>query len=493
MMLVIAGLAIVLRALMLLSGKSLWSDEWFSVELAQKSFHDVFWGSMQDVHPPAYFLALHGAIRLFGEAEWAYRLISFLAGIAVVGVIYFLTKSVFGKKAALYAFFLSAISPYWLQSANEIRSYALLALLSSLTLLFFVQALRDATRRVWLLGYTVSATLAVYVEHYAWFVVLATGVTLFFEKVGGRTRKELWRAFICACLLGGASLALASYQAIFREHMFEGYRIREYWSVAILFKKMVGLLWHFTNGYYFSMIPVDRISYYLKHSPVFWLSAVSMLAAVMLLLFSFKEVFLKDRTWFVLAGMVLCFPIIFLISFYSIRLEARYLSFAAPVFFVMIGGALAFYPRERFRNAAFLLLTTIAVIGSAHTVLLKTDAAHKEDYKGLVSYVFARTGSGDVVCGLGSQVRYYRQQLTPDSQTTVLPEMVNLNEENTRDAKHVWVVDQLNMHTAVWMASYDRIKTRLAELGFQPSAPPHRIGGEEGLVVAYPFEKKSLA
>lgn len=490
MTIAIAVLAVTLRVLMLLSAKSLWGDEWFSIELAQKSFRDVFLGSVHDVHPPAYFLALHGMIRLFGNTEWMYRLISFLAGIALVGTIYFLAKVIFGKRAALYAFFLTALSPYLLQSSNEIRSYALLALLASLTLLFYTQALREPQRLAWRLGYAVSAVTAIYVEHYAWFVVLATGVTLFFERIHQRERKDLWRAFFCVSIAGSASLALAAYQAVFHEHMFETYRIREFWSAAILLKKIIGVPWHFTNGYYFSMITVDRVFYYLRHSPVFWMSIISTSTAAMLLVFSFKRLFSKDRALFVLAGMVLIFPTVFLILFYSIRLQARYLIFSAPIFFVMIGGALATLQRKNLRNAALLILSTAAVIGSAHTLLLKTDAVHKEDYKELISYVFLRAKREDVVCGLSPQVRYYRKQLGFEGRAIVVPELGDLSPVITRSAKRVWVLDQLNMHEEVWRRNYEQIKIRLASLGFFPAQAPYRFGGDEGLVVLYLFERR---
>ena len=46
----VAGLA--LRTLMLLSEKSLWGDEFFSIELAVKPFAQVFMGAIHDVHPP---------------------------------------------------------------------------------------------------------------------------------------------------------------------------------------------------------------------------------------------------------------------------------------------------------------------------------------------------------------------------------------------------------------------------------------------------------
>ncbi len=57
-----------------------------------------------------YFLAL--AIKLFGYHPWANHLASASFGLGTVIVTYFLTKQIFGRRAALLAAFLVAVSPY---------------------------------------------------------------------------------------------------------------------------------------------------------------------------------------------------------------------------------------------------------------------------------------------------------------------------------------------------------------------------------------------
>lgn len=482
--------AVVLRLAMWLSPKSLWGDEWFSIGLAVRPLKEVFLGSLHDVHPPLYFLTLHGLIRCFGESELVFRSVSFLSGALTVAVVYLIARDVFGDRSAMGALFLTAVSPYCLQSSNEIRGYALLGLAASMTIFFFIRALNDPGRFLWRAGYVFSSVLSIYVEHYAWFVVWATAGALFCENIAGRPRKELWRALGLILAAGTASLALIGYQAVFGEHMFEGYRLREYLFAAVLVKKAVGILWHFTNGYYFSMLTVEKIELHLRHTPFFWVSAASAVTAGVLVLRALKDLFFKNRSVFTLASIVLLFPTLNLLFFYPIRLNARYLSFASPFFFVLLGGGLETLRKKSVKILALALLSGTAVFGSLHAISLKTDPAHKEDYRGLITYVFSKAGEGDVVCGLSGQVRYYGKQLVSKSRAIVAPELADLSPEVTRSARRVWVLDQLNMHDHVWRRNYEQIKVLLERLGFVPAQEPYRYGGEEGLIVLYLFERR---
>ncbi len=483
-------LAMVFRLAMWLSPKSLWGDEWFSYGLALEPLKEVMRGSIYDVHPPLYFLMLHGLVQSFGQSEQVFRFISLISGTAIAAMIYWIARDVFGERSALSALFLTAISPYWLQSSNEIRSYALLGLAASMTVFFFIRALREPERFIWRAGYVVSATLAIYVEHYAWFVVCATATALLGEKACGRPRKELWRALRLTLVAGIPSLVLIAYQSVFREHMFEGYRLREYWSFAVLAKKAAGILWHFTNGYYFSMLTVEKIDFHLRHTPFFWISAASTFTAGVLTARALRDLFFKNRSYFTIAVMLLGFPTLILLFFYPIRLDARYLSFSSPFFFVLLGGGLTSLRGKAIKVLAWILLSGTAIFGSLNTISLKTDPAHKEDYRGLITYVFSKTDNGDVVCGLSGQVRYYRKRLGFRDRAVVVSELGDLDPVVTRSAKRIWVLDQLNMHDAVWQRNYEHIKALLTLLGFTPAQAPYRYGGDEGLVVLYLFERK---
>ena len=191
-----------------------------------------------------------------------------------------------------------------------------------------------------------------------------------------------------------------------------------------------------------------------------------------------------------MAGTFLVLPTFMLLFFYPIRLDARYLSFAAPIFFVLLGEGLASVRIKVFMIPVLILLSGTAIAGSLNNVFLKTDPVHKEDYRGLITAVFSQANEGDVVCGLSVQVRYYRGRLGFEDSAVVVPELGDLSPEVTRSARRVWVLDQLNMHDEVWQRNYEQIKILLAALGFTPAQEPYRYGGPEGLVVLYLFERR---
>lgn len=50
-----------------LTTTGIWLDEAFSVLLSVKSVSEILFHTARDVHPPLYYLILHGWINIFGE------------------------------------------------------------------------------------------------------------------------------------------------------------------------------------------------------------------------------------------------------------------------------------------------------------------------------------------------------------------------------------------------------------------------------------------
>ncbi|MBI3316180.1 MAG: glycosyltransferase family 39 protein [Candidatus Omnitrophica bacterium] len=248
---VIFAIGLLLRVLMLTGPKSFWGDEWFSLGLAQRSFAEVFWASIHDVHPPFYFLLLRAAVCCFGQGEWAFRLVSFVAGLGTLAAVYRLSRLIFQNQTARWAIFLTAISPYWLQSSNEVRSYSLLGFLASLTAVFFAEALCHPEKKFWKWAYAMSAIFLVYTEHYGWFLVAAAIAAQGYLWTRKKLPLGLGRAQRVMLIFAVPSLCLIGYQAVFGEHMFDLSRVREYFAWPLIFKKIVGIFWHFSSGYRF--------------------------------------------------------------------------------------------------------------------------------------------------------------------------------------------------------------------------------------------------
>ncbi|MCC6154899.1 MAG: glycosyltransferase family 39 protein, partial [Candidatus Hydrogenedentes bacterium] len=111
-----------------LSNQSLWFDEVCSWHTAtQPTIAGIWSGDIQwNMYPPLYGFVLRAAIETFGSAEWALRLPSAIAGIAVVPLMYFAGARIFSDAEGLIAAGFAAFSMFTLYFAQEARPYAIL-------------------------------------------------------------------------------------------------------------------------------------------------------------------------------------------------------------------------------------------------------------------------------------------------------------------------------------------------------------------------------
>jgi uncharacterized membrane protein len=111
-----------------LEARPLWYDEAFSVLLAEKGPAAIAAGTAADTMPPGYYLLLFGWMNVFGQTPLAMRVLSVALSLLVVATVYAAAKRWFGGGAAIWAAFLTAIFPFQIYHAQELRMYTLLAL-----------------------------------------------------------------------------------------------------------------------------------------------------------------------------------------------------------------------------------------------------------------------------------------------------------------------------------------------------------------------------
>ena len=56
-----------------LDAQSFWNDEGNSARIAERTLDLILEGAEGDIHPPGYYLLLHGWRALFGQSEFALR------------------------------------------------------------------------------------------------------------------------------------------------------------------------------------------------------------------------------------------------------------------------------------------------------------------------------------------------------------------------------------------------------------------------------------
>ncbi|MFJ2479370.1 glycosyltransferase family 39 protein [Pseudomonas sp. NPDC087598] len=150
-----------------LTAAAIWGDEGSSLLLARYSLGGIWHHAAFDVHPPLYFMLLHGWIELFGDGIFALRCLSALAGIAAVGLGVWLVDRLATRRAALIAGVLLALLPTAVRYSQEVRMYSLLGLLLIAATLALVYWIRRPQRHRYLVFYALLMTAALYTHYFA--------------------------------------------------------------------------------------------------------------------------------------------------------------------------------------------------------------------------------------------------------------------------------------------------------------------------------------
>jgi uncharacterized membrane protein len=160
-----------------LGARSLWWDEGASLKWASMPPGQMIEQSRsQDTNPPAYHLILHAWIGMFGNSEFAMRLLSAVAGTAAIFAIYRVGAAMFCRRAGVLAAALMAVNEMQIYYSREARSYALSTLLALITMGCAWRIVRRGVTPGRILIYVLAAALLPYVHNYGLFIIAAANV-----------------------------------------------------------------------------------------------------------------------------------------------------------------------------------------------------------------------------------------------------------------------------------------------------------------------------
>lgn len=181
-----------------LGAQSLWYDEAFT---PLHVLHPSLWDTLRSVSrtensPPLWYAIEWLDYRLLGTSEYALRLPSALAGIALVPVAWAICRELVRERgAAIACAALVAVGPLFQWYSQEARVYGLFTLTVGVAVLAFARVLREPTRRRWA-AFAAAGALALLTHYFAVFVLAGMGIWLLGDP---RTRR--------ACLPALAALA----------------------------------------------------------------------------------------------------------------------------------------------------------------------------------------------------------------------------------------------------------------------------------------------
>ena len=154
------------------TSRGLWVDEAISVSQAKLPFGEMIRQlTSTDVHPPLHHAVLWVTVRLLGASEFAVRLPSLVAGVALVPALYWVGSVIYDKRTGWVAALLASVAPFCVWYSQEARMYAIFMLLATLAVGAEVQAIRLG-RTTWWVVYGVLTGLLLWTQYFAILPVL---------------------------------------------------------------------------------------------------------------------------------------------------------------------------------------------------------------------------------------------------------------------------------------------------------------------------------
>jgi 4-amino-4-deoxy-L-arabinose transferase-like glycosyltransferase len=164
-----------------LDGYGLWSDEFVTLMIVLKSswlelIRTCF--QIPQPMPPLYFLLDRLFVDLLGPNETSLRLLSAFSSALVVYFVFAIGRMLFDFEVGVFAALLCAVNSIQIVYAQNARPYAFCLLLSTISILSFLQWTKSETK-VRRLSFIVATTLLLY-AHYIFFLVLLIQNLYFF-------------------------------------------------------------------------------------------------------------------------------------------------------------------------------------------------------------------------------------------------------------------------------------------------------------------------
>lgn len=188
---IVAGLTL-LAAVLRFATLGIQSYHHDEIVTASRILSGSFWHAMDAVGfsesaPPLYYALAWLWTQATGTGEWGLRSFSALVGVLTVPVVFLLGAELRGRRTGIVAAALAAVNPMLVWYSQEGRSYALLVLLTTLSLLYFVRGLERGCRRDLTIWGVVSG-LAYATHYFAIFPIAAEALWLLLRRRRAATR-----------------------------------------------------------------------------------------------------------------------------------------------------------------------------------------------------------------------------------------------------------------------------------------------------------------
>ena len=158
-----------------LGERSLWVDEYLTLQMIEGTLSDVITVSIADKHPPLYFIALHGWVSLVGSSDFALRLFSAVSGMVGLALMAPAARRLVSSRAVVPGVLFLGVAPAFIEFSRMARYYSFLLSLGLLSTYLLLRALDRCSWQNWI-AYALASLAVVYTFYPGVILIGAHGI-----------------------------------------------------------------------------------------------------------------------------------------------------------------------------------------------------------------------------------------------------------------------------------------------------------------------------
>ena len=168
-------------------------DELFSAETAKASPMRVLAVTLHDrVHPPLHPILLSLWVKAFGNSEVSTRMLSVILSVLFLLALYWLARRWTKDWAALWILSVCSWSPFFVYYGQQARPYALITLLTTLSVVLLLKTQDEPFGETWKVTYGLTCAGIMYSQYLGVLIILPQLAAVYFSKAPRRGRVLLY-------------------------------------------------------------------------------------------------------------------------------------------------------------------------------------------------------------------------------------------------------------------------------------------------------------
>lgn len=327
---------------------------------------------------------------LFGNSEYAVRLLSVITGVFTIAAVYHLAKYLFNGKVGLISAFLISISAFHARYSQETRGYSLLALLSVMSVLLFIKFIYSKREKSY--PFLFISIALIYTHTYGIFVIIVEAI-YYYSLVLTKSPILNTKKNVTHNLLKIA-LAYLPWTPVL---IFQFLKVQTgfvYWIKKPNFNDLLLTFWQHSGSVYNSYISFNLFVFLI----LIFVAFLASITKKKKLIISDEEKFKNNRKPIYLMLLWFLFPIIILFaasqkaaSIFDIKST---IAFSAP-FIILSSYGITKLSNKFLKIAAALIITILSIL-SLNTLYF-SEKETKEQWREACSYLANECNKEDVI------------------------------------------------------------------------------------------------